>query len=358
MEEPLVSGFQLEKRGSGPIETSSAQSDSKFGAELMLDSCGHFIISNICSMASGWKKVSYPPRMSQKPDLTTTKGDRLLNVWLRGDPDGETIVFHPGTPGPPMPWKEFDDAAERHGLRVVSYARPGYSGSTRHPGRTVADAAADTAAVLDALEVGDFLTIGHSGGGPHALACAALLPHRCRAVVALASVAPYAESDLEWLDGMAEENVIEFGKTLQGEDEYRAFLESEIEMYADVTADDVSDALRGLVSDVDKKVLTGEMAELSVATFRRVARDGLDGWLDDGLAFVEPWGFELGDITVPVAVWQGRHDRMVPYGHGEWLAAQMPAARAHLLEEDGHLTLLANRLDEILGDALDLARGN
>jgi pimeloyl-ACP methyl ester carboxylesterase len=159
--------------------------------------------------------------MSQTPDLTATSENRSLNVWLSGDPDGETIVFHPGTPGPPMPWKDFDDAAERHGLRVVTYARPGYSGSTRHRGRSVADAAADTATVLDALGVGAFITLGHSGGGPHALACGALLPHRCRAVVALASVAPYAESDLEWLDGMAEENVAEFGMTLLGEAEYR-----------------------------------------------------------------------------------------------------------------------------------------
>lgn len=293
--------------------------------------------------------------MSERPDLSATNGDRRLNVWLSGDPDGKALVLHLGTPGPPIPWKNFDDAAVRHGLRVITYARPGYSGSTRHRGRSVADAASDTAAVLDALEVEDFLTLGHSGGGPHALACGALLPHRCRAVVAVSSVAPYDGDDLDWLDGMAEENVIEFEKTLLGEDDYRSFLEEEIEIYAGVSADEVAEAMRGLVPDVDKAVLTGEMAEMSVTTFRQVAKDGLEGWLDDGLAFVRPWGFDLESITVPVAVWQGWHDKMVPYGHGVWLAANIPTARPHLLDDDGHLTLLTNRLDAILVDALAMS---
>lgn len=297
----------------------------------------------------------YPPLVTDTPDLSTTSGDRLLNVWLSGDPNGRALVFHPGTPGPPTRWKAFDDAAERHGLRVITYARPGYSGSARHRGRSVANAADDTAAVLDTLGVEDFLTLGHSGGGPHALACGALLPHRCRAAVALASVAPYDAEDLDWLGGMADENVVEFGKTLLGESEYRSYLEEEIANYADVTADEVADALRGLVPDVDKAVLTGDTAEMAATTFRRVARDGLEGWLDDGLAFVQPWGFDLASMTVPVAVWQGRHDKMVPYAHGEWLVAHIPTARPHLLDEDGHLTLLANRLDEILVDALDMA---
>lgn len=354
LEEPLLSGFQLEKRGSGPIETSSAQSDSIRCQSSSLGVAGTPSYRTCVRWQAG-RGHPYPPRVTETPDLSTTSGDRLLNVWLSGDPNGRALVFHPGTPGPPTRWKAFDDAAERHGLRVITYARPGYSGSTRHQGRSVADAAADTAAVLDALDVEDFLTLGHSGGGPHALACGALLPLRCRAVAALASVAPYDVGDLDWLDGMADENVVEFGKTLLGENEYRSFLEEEIAIYANVKADEVADALRGLVPDVDKAVLTGEMAEMSVTTFRQVARDGLEGWLDDGLAFVQPWGFDLTSMTVPVAIWQGRHDRMVPYSHGEWLATHIPTARPHLLEDDGHLTLLTNRLDEILVEALHLA---
>jgi len=290
------------------------------------------------------------------PDHSTTTADgRIINIWLSGANDGNTLVFHRGTPDPPAPWPEFEQTAMDLGLSVVSYARPGYSGSTRHTGRDVAAAAADTVAVLDSLEIGEFIALGHSGGGPHALACGALLPGRCLAVVTVASVAPHPADGLDWLDGMAEENVVEFGHAVDGEDSYRSFLQNEIALYADVSADDVVAALGGLVSEFDKKVLTGEMAERSAQNLRRVARDGLEGWLDDGLAFVAPWGFELDEITTPTSIWQGRHDKMVPFSHGQWLAAMMPQATAHLLEDEGHLTLLANRLRDILADAIETA---
>lgn len=293
--------------------------------------------------------------MSNPDQSTTTADGRKLNLWLSGAEDGRTLVFHRGTPDPPAPWPEFERAAVDFGLRVVSYARPGYSGSTRHRGRDVAAAAADTESVLDALGVAEFIALGHSGGGPHALACAALLPGRCLAGVTVASVAPHPAAGLDWLEGMAEENVVEFGHAVEGEDSYRAFLEKEIENYADVSADDVVAALGGLISDVDKAVLTGDMAERSAQNLRRVARDGLDGWIDDGLAFIKPWGFELEDITTPTSIWQGRHDKMVPFSHGHWLVTRMPQARAHLLEEEGHLTLLTTRLGDILADAVDAA---
>lgn len=254
---------------------------------------------------------------SDIPTTSATVGDRQLNVSVRGADDGLTLVFHPGTPAPPVRWDGLDAAARERGLRLISYARPGYSGSTRIADRSVADAAADTAAVLDELGISEFVTVGHSGGGPRARACARLLPERCLAATSLAGVAPFDGDGLDWLDGMADENVEEFGMVLRPESELRTYLLQQLAGYATVTADDIAAALGRLVSDVDQASLTGELADMMARSLRSAAADGLDGWVDDDRAFVSEWGFDLASIETPVAVWQGRHDRMVPFAHGE-----------------------------------------
>jgi pimeloyl-ACP methyl ester carboxylesterase len=88
---------------------------------------------------------------------------------------------------------------------------------------------------------------------------------------------------------------------------------------------------------------------------RRAVETGIAGWRDDDLAFTEDWGFALSDVALPVAVWQGRQDRMVPFAHGEWLAAEIPTAEAHLFDEEGHISLIA-KIDEILTDLVALGR--
>jgi pimeloyl-ACP methyl ester carboxylesterase len=240
-------------------------------------------------------------------------------------------------------------------MRLIAYARPGYSGSTRHPGRTVADAARDTASVLDALGAEEFVTVGFSGGGPHALACAALLEGRCMAAATVAGTGPYGAADLDWLAGMAEENIVEFGKALEGESALRDFLDTEMSQFGGVTPEDIIDALGGLVSDVDKRAMTREVAEISARAFRRAVTDGLEGWLDDDLAFTVPWGFDVEDIRVPVSVWQGDQDMMVPLAHGQWLASHVAGAHAHLLGDEGHISINENRLGDILDDLLQMA---
>ncbi len=135
--------------------------------------------------------------VSESEPFSARLGDRRLNAWLGGAEDGLAVVFHWGTPSPPVHWELLDAAARADGLRLIAYARPGYSGSTRRVGRSIADAAVDTAAVLDELGIGEFVTVGHSGGGPHALACAALLPNRCLAAVSLAGVVPFDAKDID-----------------------------------------------------------------------------------------------------------------------------------------------------------------
>jgi pimeloyl-ACP methyl ester carboxylesterase len=153
---------------------------------------------------------------------------------------------------------------------------------------------------------------------------------------------------------MGEENVAEFAAARAGPQELTAFLEPAAAGLAGVTGAQVAAALGGLVSEVDKAALTGEFAEALAESFRRAVSSGIAGWRDDDLAFVRPWGFRLSDITVPVSVWQGGQDRMVPSTHGRWLAEHLPGARAHLYDDEGHLSLV-HQFDRILDDLLDLA---
>ena len=237
----------------------------------------------------------------------------------------------------------------------MSYARPGYSGSTRHRGRRVADAAVDVAAVLAALGVDEFVSIGHSGGGPHAIACAALLPDRCRAVATIGGVAPADLVGGTWTDGMAEENIAEFAAAAAGEGVLRPHLEAELARFVSVTPDEVAGAFGGLVTEVDRDALTDDYADMTARSLRRAAFDGLDGWVDDDLAFLAPWGVDLGEVVRPVALWQGRHDAMVPYAHGTWLAHHVAHAHPRLHDDEGHLSLVNGRIAEVVDDLLELA---
>ena len=269
-----------------------------------------------------------------------TEDGRDLEVVRSGQPDANPLVWYGGTPteGSEIP-PHVSRAVTEGGWQVVSYSRPGYAGSTVQPDRTVADAAADTVAVLDHLGINRFVALGWSGGGPHALACAALLPGRCSAAATLASVAPYDAEGLDWLDGMARENQEEFGAAVESVDALTAYLEKQAPGLANVTGDEVTAALGGLVSDVDRSAVTGELADCLAAMFRRAVWGGIAGWRDDDLAFVKDWGFDLSAITTPVSIWQGQQDRMVPFAHGRWLATHIPGARLHLYADQGHLSL-------------------
>jgi pimeloyl-ACP methyl ester carboxylesterase len=236
-------------------------------------------------------------------------------------------------------------------VRLVIYARPGYGGSSPAPGRQVADVAADVAAILDELGERDFVTIGWSGGGPHALASARLLPERCLAAATMAGVAPYPADGLDWLAGMADDNVGEFTAALHGEAELTDLLTVMRPILQELTAEQMADGLGDLVSAADKAALPGELADYLVASFRSGLQPGIDGWRDDDLAFVQDWGLSLG-AGAPVAVWQGDQDRMVPLAHGTWLARHLPAARTHIIAGAGHLSLPP---DEVIDDLLELA---
>jgi pimeloyl-ACP methyl ester carboxylesterase len=280
-------------------------------------------------------------------------GGRDLEVVVDGPDRGAVLLFHSGSPSAAIRYAHIVDPAAKRGLRTISYSRPGYAGSTTQHGRSVADAAQDTEAILDALGAERSLVLGWSGGGPHALACAALLADRCSACATIASVAPYDAAGLDWFAGMAPENLAEFGAAAKGEQPLGEFLETAAAGLRDVTGPQLGTWLAGLASEVDRSALTGGFDEELAECFRRSVSTGIAGWRDDDLAFVRPWGFDLKNIRVPVAIWQGAQDRMVPFDHGRWLATHVAGAQSRLLDDEGHLSLV-NHIDRILEDLVEL----
>lgn len=280
-------------------------------------------------------------------DLTLPDG-RTLDVLVGGAAAGPAIVLHHGTPSDASLWSDWHVDAQRRGARIVSVSRPGYATSSRLLGRDVAAAAADVAAVLDQLGIDEYVTAGWSGGGPHALACAALHPGRCLAAATLAGAAPHGVAGLDFLEGMGPENIEEFGAALQGEPAVRAWLIENAEAFRHVTGAEIAEAFGGLVPDIDRDVLQGGYADHMAAEMRRALGSGFDGWIDDDLAFVRPWGFDLERISVPVTVWQGDLDLMVPASHGAWLVEHLPSARARTPMGHGHFSLVTQYRGEIL----------
>ena len=243
-------------------------------------------------------------------------------------------------------------AAHERGLRLVTFSRPGYGDSTRQPGRRVVDAAADVATVLEHLGASRCLVAGMSGGGPHALATGARLPQQVAGVLCIAGVAPYDAKGLDFLDGMGQQNIDEFGLALRGEEAMRPTFEAEAVGLRDADPVGLIAGLATLLPDVDRAVLTDEFGEDMAASFAEAFRTGVDGWVDDDLAFAAPWGFSLAEIAVPTFVWQGSADLMVPFAHGQWLATHVPGASARLQPGEGHLSISVGALDQMFDELL------
>jgi pimeloyl-ACP methyl ester carboxylesterase len=269
---------------------------------------------------------------------------RRLRVEDGGDPDGKPVLMHHGTPGAGLLYAAHEADARERGIRLIGYDRPGYGGSTPQPGRTVADCAADVRAIAGALDIDRLGVWGISGGGPHALACAALLPDLVVAVGSLASVAPYGASGLDYFTGMGEENVTDIKLMLDDEPAARVKSRADRERLLAMSAARMTDAFPSLLSAVDAAAIIPELAQHLYASGQLGLAPGDEGWWGDGIAHLRPWGFELSAITVPVQLWHGRHDQFVPFQQGEWLANQIPGVDAHLTDEDGHITLMARRV--------------
>jgi pimeloyl-ACP methyl ester carboxylesterase len=267
--------------------------------------------------------------------LTTPDG-RTLAYVERGPDGGTPVIVSHGTPGSRFARHPDPQMYERHGVRSIAYDRPGYGRSDPRRRRSVADAAADVAAIADELGLQRFAVVGGSGGAPHALACGALLGERVTRVGALVTPAPSDAEDFDFFEGLAELNVKEFGAALEGEEAIEAFLQplaDGIRADPDAVIEDILTEL----PEVDRRLASRpDIRAIMKESFVEAVRQGVRGWADDDLAFAKPWGFELEDVQAETRVWQGELDVLTPRPHGEYVASRLPNARFELLENGGH----------------------
>lgn len=268
-------------------------------------------------------------RIVRELDLELTDG-RTLHAYDTGDDDGAAgrlaVFWHHGTPNIGRPPEPLFAKADRLGVRWVSYDRPGYGGSTPRRGRGVASAAPDVAAIADALGIERFAVMGHSGGGPHALACGALLPDRVRGVVSMAGLAPFGAAGLDWFAGMAASGVASLRAAAAGRVAKERYEASGEGYDPEFTAADMA-------------ALAGPWSWLGTVVGPALAA-GPGGLIDDDLAYVAPWGCDPAGNVAPTLLLHGGRDRVVPSSHSAWLARSCPSAELRLTPEDGHLSVL------------------
>lgn len=276
------------------------------------------------------------PAPLESEHRVTLPDGRKLAVATAGPPEGWPVFLIHGTPGSRSGPKPRNTLLHLMGVRLITYDRPGYGDSTRHEGRRVASAADDVRATADALGIDRFSVAGRSGGGPHALACAALLPDRVSRTAVLVGIAPPNAAGLQWYEGMSRDNVREYS-TAEND---LAILIERLRLRAERTVhnpETLIELLREQMAEADRRVV-GKMAirRIITAAYTDALRAGPHGWLDDILAFRDDWGFQFDTIDCPVRLWHGADDTFSPANHARWLAQQIRDAEVQVLWNTAH----------------------
>ncbi|MFE4825283.1 alpha/beta fold hydrolase [Streptomyces sp. NPDC056672] len=265
---------------------------------------------------------------------------RHLMVERLGDPRGRPVFLLHGTPGSRLGPAPRGMVLYQRGMQLIAYDRPGYGGSDRLEGRSVADVAQDVATIADALGLERFAVVGRSGGAPHALACAALMPDRVTRTAALVTLAPRDAAGLDWFEGMAASNVLEYTTASRNPDGVAARLIPR----ADAIRKDPArllDDLRRELTDSDRMVVSDAgVRTMLLRNYQEGLRGSAYGWIDDALAFCGPWGFDPAGIKGPVLLWHGEKDVFSPVGHSRWLAERIPGATVVLEPAAAHFDAL------------------
>ncbi|MBK1786016.1 alpha/beta hydrolase [Prauserella sp. ASG 168] len=251
-------------------------------------------------------------------------------------------------PGSAVPMRTVLDPVLERGFRVVTYSRSGYGRSAPVPSRTVAESAADGAHLIDHLDIDRYCTFGWSGGGPHALATAAVDAHRVSGVLINASFAPPTAPGLDFLAGMGEQNKVQFGTLREGERAARAAVSQMAAAVRGNRPEDVTAHLSSLFPEVDVSVMASGFGADNASNMDHALEAGDEGWFADLRALGGDWGFDLADVVAPVELWHGELDRMVPIAHGEWLSRNLTDVRAHLEPDHGHISLTVEKVGSML----------
>ncbi|KAF3768084.1 hypothetical protein M406DRAFT_70182 [Cryphonectria parasitica EP155] len=285
------------------------------------------------------------------PQVLSLPDGRNLEYTLSGAQDGFPFVFIHGTVGACCPNPTMSAVCAAKGIRLITPSRPGYGASTRRQGRQVVDFVEDMKTLLDYLGVKRCVVAGYSGGGPHGIACAARLPG-CVAALVIAGGGPTDAEDLDYGASHGESNLEEYEAMQKGEEAVREYCLKELPGMTQSDAKGLTEELSSILPEVDKKALleNDSLAQYLVDQFQHGLGNGVDGWIDDDLELMQPWGFQLHEVRVPIHVYQGDLDKMVPPSHGEWFATHLPEkyVKPHLLEGEGHISLYLKYMDEIL----------
>jgi pimeloyl-ACP methyl ester carboxylesterase len=272
---------------------------------------------------------------------------RRLRVEVAGD-GSRVVLVQVGTPNAGVLYDHWVQEAAARGLTLVAYDRPGYGGSSRQPGRVVADCAADVRSISEAVGFERCVVWGFSGGGPHALACGALLGDLVAAVAAIGSPAPFDAAGLDLWAGRSDESREDYELFLSDRVEWDRKGAGQREELLASSSGDMADQWSAGKAAADGAVLHGDFGVWLHRAAQAAVEPSVDGWTDDDIAlFHSPWGFDPASISIPVKVWHARDDRFVPFAHGRWLAESIAGAQAAWGDDDGHLTVVAERVGEV-----------
>lgn len=273
--------------------------------------------------------------------MVAVEGGRFVRVQTFGPSTGKPIFLMHGTPGSRLGPRPTSAVLSRLGVRLISYDRPGFGDSDRFPGRRVSHAAADTAAIADFLGFDSFSVVGRSGGGPHALACAALLPARVSSVAALVSLAPRDAAGLDWYAGMGGSNAQEFRAAESGLESLRSYLKPIAETVNLVEDEDALPFDEEHLHESDRRIVgEPEIRRTVKQGFIEALKHSEAGWVDDDVSFCQPWGFDVSAISVPTLLWHGAHDVFSPLAHSRWLAQSIPNAALDIDSTRAHMGAL------------------
>ncbi|MGA2873337.1 MAG: alpha/beta fold hydrolase [Candidatus Dormibacteria bacterium] len=277
--------------------------------------------------------------------------DRTVRVRTTGDPSGFPVMYFHGTPGSRLDLAFGDELIAATGVRLVSFDRPGYGGSSPSPFGLVS-VARDALIIADQLGLARFATLGDSGGGPFAIATAAVGGERVTRIGVASGAGPFQEVPGA-IEGLSEIDSRAVGLLPTNPAEAAATFTSSLEPIL-AAMNQGGDALRAafepLLSARDRVLFADPVVgRYQIASLREGLRQGVSGWGWDNVAYVGRWEIEVATVQTPALLWYGDEDLMAPLAHGRWLDEHLPNSRLVIRAGEGHFGLL-DHLAEVLSE--------